>query len=581
MTSNNASPRQIAVVGMGPRGTAVVERLVAASMIPAWQGSLTVHCIDPHVGDGGAVWRRDQPAVLLMNTTTAQTTQYPDASTRPLLPTPHQDTLATYPGQVLGPTEYSPRAGFGEYLAHVLDQAEADADPSALRIVRHRATAVDVSGPPDGPQTVRLDSGARLRVDAVALCLGHLPTAVSARSEVLRQHAEEHDLLFVGSANPLDVTYRELLDRERIAVQGMGLNFYDLLGMLTHTAGGRFEEDARAPGGLRYHPGGGEPQLVVGSRSGMLYRPKPVFGESLPEPYEPVIFTSARVVDLAVRPQGIDHLRDVRPLMLSELEQAMRTAGFTEFASTEALLSVLYPLGRQGPVEKAHARTRDLLELSIARAAAPDPVWMLMFRVITALRIQVNRLIDLGAYTTESLQRDIDGYQRNAFASWASGPPLARARQLLALVEAGLVHFTGPGMKVECVPGAFRVDGLRCDGVFEAHLPPVNLDGYTSPLMTAWKDRGEVSRDSWMSRGAGKRIATGSIAVDGLYHPVGSDGAVYGRRYMLGVPVSTAQPGSAISAEPGSSAQLLRHAENVALRLARHADCLDRARMES
>ena len=52
------------------------------------------------------------------------------------------------------------------------------------------------------------------------------------------------------------------------------------------------------------------------------------------------------------------------------------------------------------------------------------------------------------------------------------------------------------------------------------------------------------------------------------------DGTVYERRLMVGVPVSTAQPASAITAEPGTSAQLLRHAEAVAMRLARAGGAL-------
>ena len=77
--------RTVVVIGAGPRGTAIVERLVAASTTEEWQGPLTVHLVDPQVGRGGAVWRHDQPEVLLMNTTTCQTTLYPDESCHPCL----------------------------------------------------------------------------------------------------------------------------------------------------------------------------------------------------------------------------------------------------------------------------------------------------------------------------------------------------------------------------------------------------------------------------------------------------------------------------------------------------------------
>jgi hypothetical protein len=104
--------------------------------------------------------------------------------------------------------------------------------------------------------------------------------------------------------------------------------------------------------------------------------------------------------------------------------------------------------------------------------------------------------------------------------------------------------------------------------VFEAHLPGVDLGSYTSPLLRAWRERGEVFTDAWASRGTGRRLATGSIAVDGLYAPIGKDSRVYERRLLLGLPVSTAQPGSAITAAPGTAPQLLQHAEAVARRMA-------------
>src|SRR5699024_7203756 len=99
MTAAADPARTGPVVGPGPRGTAIVERLVAASNGPHWRGGLTVHLIDPLVGRGGAVWRDDQPEVLLMNTTTCQTTMYPDESCHAVLPVPRAETLAEHLGR--------------------------------------------------------------------------------------------------------------------------------------------------------------------------------------------------------------------------------------------------------------------------------------------------------------------------------------------------------------------------------------------------------------------------------------------------------------------------------------------------
>src|SRR5690606_10029276 len=125
--------------------------------------------IDPLVGRGGAVWRHDQSEVLLMNTTTRQTTMYPDESCHAVLPASRTETLADHlAGEGLAPTDFASRAAHGRYLAHVLETAKADADPARLRIVEHAAEAVDVTGEADGPQRVRLSDGRVLRADAVA-----------------------------------------------------------------------------------------------------------------------------------------------------------------------------------------------------------------------------------------------------------------------------------------------------------------------------------------------------------------------------------------------------------------------------
>ncbi|UYG16818.1 FAD/NAD(P)-binding protein [Brachybacterium huguangmaarense] len=584
-----ASPsplRRVAVVGAGPRGIAITERLSAAAGTDAWQGGLELHLVDPDVGRGGAVWRADQSPVLLMNTATCQTTMYPDPSCTPCLPVGHRRTLADFLStEGYAPADIAPRAAHGRYLTAVLDQAERDAAASGgrLTIIRHAVTAVDVTGAPDGPQTVHLASGESIDVDAVALALGHLATGPSPRSHRAADLAARHGLVHLPSANPLEVDYAALLGRERVAVQGMGLNFYDAIGMLTEVAGGRFDDDPSAPSGLRYVAGGREPQLVVGSRTGMVYRPKPDLRPAMPAVYEPRVLTDAVVDELARRPGGLEHERDTLPLLVAELSDALGRAGFTALTDEAAIMRLLFPLGRKSvAIDDAHRRTRAILREAVAAAGDPDPAWVLVFEVLTALRIRINALADRGAFTTGSYTRDIDGFLKNAFASWASGPPLLRARQALALEEAGLLVFTGPGFALGFDESARRFtvhagEGptYRCDAVLEAHLPGVDLERYTSPLIRAWRARGEVEPAILPSAHGDEPLVTGSIDVTSDGTLIGADRTRYPRRLLVGVPVSAAQPGSAITAEPGTSPQLLRYAEHTAIALARHAGALD------
>src|SRR5699024_12625226 len=100
--------------------------------------------------------------------------------------------------------------------------------------------------------------GRVLTVEAVALALGHLSTALGPRSQQLADAGDHHGLIHIGPANPLEIDYSVLLGREAVAVQGMGLNFYDALAMLTPVAGGRLEPDDPGPSRFRSPPGGAE-----------------------------------------------------------------------------------------------------------------------------------------------------------------------------------------------------------------------------------------------------------------------------------------------------------------------------------
>src|SRR5699024_11671758 len=108
---------------------------------------------------------------------------------------------------------------------------------------------------------------------------------------------------------------------------------------------------------------------------------------------------------LAARAAGVAHGRGVMPLMSAELRRARQREGFPELADDQLLLTWLSPFGRRGgesPVP--HRSTRDVLREALRAATEPDPAWVLIYRVLIALRIQVNRLTDLGAFTTESVR---------------------------------------------------------------------------------------------------------------------------------------------------------------------------------
>ena len=70
--------RSIAIVGAGPRGVGVLERLIANHAVLAPDLPLTVHVIDPHPPGAGRVWRVDQSPLLRLNSMAADIAVFTD-----------------------------------------------------------------------------------------------------------------------------------------------------------------------------------------------------------------------------------------------------------------------------------------------------------------------------------------------------------------------------------------------------------------------------------------------------------------------------------------------------------------------
>lgn len=66
----------IAIVGMGPRGISVVERISAILNDQSTPAELTLHLIEASELGAGEVWRTDQTDTLCMNTLAAAVTLF-------------------------------------------------------------------------------------------------------------------------------------------------------------------------------------------------------------------------------------------------------------------------------------------------------------------------------------------------------------------------------------------------------------------------------------------------------------------------------------------------------------------------
>jgi uncharacterized NAD(P)/FAD-binding protein YdhS len=341
---------QLAVVGLGPRGLSVAERLCASAESLLQDGQeLEIHLIDPHVFDGGQVWRSTQDRTLLMNTVACQVTMFVDdtvdcagpvvtgpslyewARSIALIGSPNVPEAVRAEAAALGPDDYPSRAFYGSYLQWTRDRIIWTAPP-AVSFTSHQATAVDVRDTPGGLQDLVLDTGQTIGdLHAVVLALGHMPHLLGESEAALSQSADRHGLRYVAPSNPANVPLDGIPAGESVILRGMGLNFFDYMALLTIGRGGTFVRAADET--LSYIPSGQEPRMVVGSRRGVPYHARGKNQKGSFGRHQPRYVTADVIERLRARADAgapADFRRDIWPMIDQEVRTVYYATQVTE-----------------------------------------------------------------------------------------------------------------------------------------------------------------------------------------------------------------------------------------------------------
>lgn len=77
------------------------------------------------------------------------------------------------------------------------------------------------------------------------------------------------------------------------------------------------------------------------------------------------------------------------------------------------------------------------------------------------LRNEIRLVVDHGGVSGESYRAELDGWYTPLNAFTSIGPPAFRIEQLIALIEADVLHVLGPGMRVRAwAPGGDTEEGI-------------------------------------------------------------------------------------------------------------------------
>ncbi|OTA53827.1 hypothetical protein K449DRAFT_439767 [Hypoxylon sp. EC38] len=599
---------EIAIVGMGPRGTSVLERLCASASDILVQGTqLTVHVVDPSSPGAGRVWRTEQSSQLLMNTVSSQVTLFTDETvvcSGPIRPGPSlYEWVAQYRPEIkLGPDDYPTRALYGQYLEWVFSEVLRRA-PADVKVEVHAARAVRLDDELYGRQVLTLSNGRTISgLAAVILAQGHLPLVLDPQQQQLAKYAKQHGLRHFAPSNPADLDLSLIAPGEPVLLRGLGLNFFDYMALLTTGRGGHFE---RTPEGLRYHASGNEPRLYAGSRRGIPYQAR---GDNQKGAYGrrfPILLTDKVIAgfrERADRGDAPDFMKEVWPIVAKEVELVYYEGllGQAEFErlnfqerffatahnspeEAQLLTEVGIPESKRWSWDRIsrpqgdrtftsagdwrnwlldYLRT-DAQEAALGNVRGPMKAALDMMR---DLRNELRQIVDHDGLSGASRRDHLDRWYTplNAFVS--IGPPRQRIEQMIALIEAGILDVLGPRLGVREEDGAWVAyspeipdSGVRVTTLIEARLPEPSLrhtaDELLSHLLKTGQCRPHIV-DGYETGGLDVTVSP--------YHIVDQQGRPHERRFAVGVPTEGVHWVTAAGARPGVNSVTLCDTDAVA-----------------
>lgn len=598
--------RKICLVGMGPRGLAVLERLCANH---DGENELVLHLVDPFPPGSGRIWREQQSPHLLMNTVTAQVSQFTDESVNcagPIRPGPSlhgwMDSRAAGADQGhRGPDEYSSRRLYGRYLRWAFERVVSGA-PDTVRVNVHRATAVALEDGSDG-QCVTLDNGDRLPdMDAVVLSLGHLDTELTGDERELADFAESHGLRYFPPGNPADFDLDGIDAGEAVAVRGLGLAFFDVLALVTEGRGGRFTPLDK---GLRYEPSGREPVLYAGAHHGIPDYTRGRNQKGAAGKHNPRFLTASAAHRIREAPESTFR-QDVWPLLDAEVRMVYYVALVTqrhgpavasefqeEYFSAPDDSGILRRYGVTESDEWSWEnvgrpwRSRDFperadfnhwlldhLRKDIDRAEVgniDDPIKTAL-DVIRDLHGEIRLAIDLSGVTGSSYRDEVVHWFTPLSTLFSAGPPPLRVEQMVALIECGLLQVVGPEPEVRTDPqgGCFTVRSTMIPGrptpttaLIEARIPKPDLPHSANPLLRSLLDAGKC-RPYRIPDASGAYESGGLDVTPRPFRMIDAAGVPHPNRFAYGPPIESVSWSLNETIRPGVGSAILENADAIA-----------------
>ncbi len=540
----------IAIIGMGPRGSSLLERLVTHTI--ETQSQHLVHFIlfekERELGPGCHYTHLQED--LLTNTIAAQMTMYFGDGMEAHGPVHNGDCLYDWYRKNRDPnvksTDYLSRRSLGEYLRdfYLSQISRMQKHNIDYQIVQEEV--IDVIDLVDQVE-IRTKNSNYVASQAV-LCVGHQAVGGETTN---------------GFEDFLDYEELEKIEnKQSVAIQGMGLTAFDVISRFTEGRGGHYRKISDTQ--LEYRPSGNEPKLYLFSRNG-VFNSGCAFNSDPDFIYSPTYFTKDSIKALRGSNGALDFDRDVLPLLKQELEHAYAGKTGGEQLDMDMFFN---PEQRVGGDTQEDFRNSFLsyLRWDIEQCVMGkmDSAYKFCQDAVRDLRDQFRATIDFRGLTEKSYDR-FQNYWNPKFLKICVGPPYIRLMQLEALIKAGIcsVDFA---FNPRIVEGANRFT-LICDykneckettvqHVVKACIPSMKLCDMENPLA-----RNLLSRHKAFTVGG---LQYGGLEVNRSYEVFDSNGNACKNIHAFGIPTEGAKYFTLVLGRPNMLSTFLLDSNNLA-----------------
>ncbi|MDT2668428.1 FAD/NAD(P)-binding protein [Enterococcus dongliensis] len=569
--------KKIAIVGAGPYGLIALDRLIKQA--PYEKIELLV--FDP-AGPGGEVWRKEQSDQVIMNTVMQHVTLFSEEEGPSLAEWSQTEAvkfLSTFAEgdsflseTKLGGNDYCQRRYYGVYQYWFFKQLTEQL-PTNITVSLIKEAVIDLTVT---KECILIQASDIHQVTDVILATGHSPNYfIEGKNN--EDYAKKHGLFYQGPGNPSDAPLEKILATDTVIIRGVGLSFFDYLALFVDKWGGRFSEENNH---LNYLPSGNEQTLIVGSGRGLPYHTRPKNQKRPSEDAQPQILTNEFMNQFNGSAQELfDLLRKEAELVYYQKKLADTKINMPQFLADyrigerEIILdkyqipvedrldwSVLFDPAKKIAPQNFPEFVQWYLKKDIEAAALGNKTGAIASAIDTYKEIQapLHAMLDQEKFTPKEYLEDFFGTFKRNYNFLTVGAPIIRQKQLLALIEAGVVKFLAPEMMVERIDGQFLAYSKKntsrsffSKNLIEARLSATGLEHTKNPLLIRMREKGYIVPHYLIIEG--KKQLTGAIRVNRKTHQlIAQDGQILPHIYCYGLPLEGLDWLNATSPRPKS-----------------------------